>query len=155
MRIMDYSLTPKIDYDQLLLLLFVSLLQCLGKPFRLYPIRQSSFDWTDLRRLELINRFGWSGAYPEVHWFVPIFFTGFFGMSPSSIRLFVRRPETEEDRLTGRNRSIHPIPNHLCLSLRFISRGISFGVHTQRFIQIIFRSVCPFPALPPLPNQGF
>jgi hypothetical protein len=29
----------------------------------------------------LMSRFGWSGAYPEVHWFVPILFTSFFGSS--------------------------------------------------------------------------
>lgn len=82
------------------------------------------------------SSFGWSGAYPEVHWFVPIFFTGFFGMSYSTISFLVpiswwRWMIWRRKVLMIRNRSIHLISNYLCIPLRFISWGISFGIHIE------------------------
>lgn len=84
------------------------------------------------RKRNADGRFGWSGAYPEVHWFVPIFFTSFFGMSALA-RI--------GQMLTERYRSFHPVPNDLCLLVRFISRRIRFCIHSQRLVQIIVRSV--------------
>lgn len=92
MRMMDYSLILRTDWNQLLLLLFVFQLLCSGESHCLYntpPAGRIEFGglmvWSSGNTAD--DRFGWSGAYPEVHWFVPIFFTGFFGVYPSHLYL--------------------------------------------------------------------